>query len=68
MTEWISIQEKLPPQDGTTFLGFDPNAEDLGRIYVLIYDIPGVYLEASGERYSTWKPTHWMPLPEAPNE
>jgi len=77
MSEWISVKEKLPPQDGSPFLGYDPNAEKTGKIYVLIYipkkkfserlSLEECYREASGESYFTWEPTHWMPLPEAPN-
>ena len=26
------------------------------------------YLEASGEGYFRWNPTHWMPLPTKPKE
>lgn len=77
---WISIKDKLPPQDGTPFIGYDPDADDLGKIYVLIY-IPakkypcgeffklsheGYYRESAGEYYFTWNPTHWMELPESP--
>ena len=78
--EWISVRDKEPPKDGSPFLGYDPDAEDLGKTYVLIY-IPekkyppgeffklshdAYYREASGEEYFEWKPTHWMPLPEPP--
>ena len=72
----------MPPQDGNPFIGYDPNASDLGKIYVLIYEPekkypPGeffkfshecYYLEASGEGYFRWNPTHWMPLPPPPKE
>jgi len=76
------MKEKEPPKDGTPFLGYDPNAEEFGKIYVLIY-VPekkyppgefeklshGEYFqESSGECYFTWEPTHWMPLPEPPKE
>jgi len=76
---WISVEDQLPPQDGSPFLGYDPEAEDYGKIYVLIYDPErrftgefaklsrdARYLEASGEGYFTWNPSHWMPLPEPP--
>ncbi len=80
--KWISIKDKLPPQDGTPFLGYDPTADELGKIYVLIYvpakkyppgefenlSIEERYLESSGEGYFTWNPTHWMPLPDIPKE
>ncbi len=77
---WTKLEDQLPPQDGTPFLGYDPSIEEEGKIYVLIY-VPerkyppgefealsrkACYKEASGEGYFTWKPTHWMPLPEKP--
>lgn len=81
--KWISVKEKLPPHDGSAFLGFDPDKEEGEKIYVLIY-IPEkkyskalygrfwiqeeYYQEASGEGYFTWKITHWMPLPSPPKK
>lgn len=79
--DWISVKDKEPPKDGTPFLGYDHDAEDYGKIYVLIY-VPALefsgefsglnrkecYQEASGEGYFTWNPTHWMPLPEPPKD
>ncbi len=80
--EWIKCSEQLPPQDGSPFLGYDPDVENIGKIYVLIYvpekkyppgeffklSYDAHYLEASGEGYFQWKPTHWMELPKAPKE
>ncbi len=80
--EWISVKDISPPHDGSPFLAFDPEKEDDGKIYVLIYVKefiypPGefqrlsrkaCYQEASGECYFTWNPTHWMPLPSPPKE
>ncbi len=80
MSEWIKVVDRLPPQDGTPFLGYDPKKDPEGKIYVLIFVNgkkypPGEfqklsyedhYLEASGEGYFMWEPTHWMPLPESP--
>lgn len=73
--EWISIKNRLPPQDGTPFLCYDPkqktNFED-GCIYVVRYRCASKYLEeryieAGGEGYHEWEPTYWMPLPKVPD-
>jgi len=71
MRNWISVKDKLPPQDGTQFLGFDPMHSE-AKIYVLVY-IPekkyphgeffklsheAYYQEAAGEGYFQWEPTH----------
>jgi hypothetical protein len=75
MMEWISFKNQLPPQDGTHFLGYDPRPsyDERAKIYVLKYDHmtkyfdPG-YREASGSFCYEWNPTHWMPLPNPPEE
>ncbi len=78
--EWISVEDRLPPHDGTHFLGYSEKSED-AVIYVLIYD-PGTqyegefsrcsrsssYREAGGECYFTWEISHWMPLPLPPKQ
>lgn len=80
--QWIKVEDKLPPQDGTPFLGYDPTSDELSKIYVLIYVPekkypPGefeklsrkeCYQEAGGETYFTWNPTFWMPLPSTPKD
>ena len=69
---WINVKEKLPPQDGTPFLGYDASKDNFGKIYVLVFEesrtyaqvtYDAQYVEASGEGYSQWNPTHWMPMP-----
>jgi hypothetical protein len=74
--EWISIKEKEPPKDGTPFLCYDPNQENnfpKASIYVVCFEEETTYskagyIEAGGECYFFWDPTHWMPLPEPPGE
>lgn len=79
--QWISIKYESPPHDGTPFLCYDPACHEYGKIYVVRYEpensykfgiheinTPASYVEASGEGYDKWIPTHWMPLPEGPNE
>lgn len=67
--EWINVKDRLPPKDGSAFLGYDPTKFELDKIYVLKY-VPDNerYEETGGECYFPWEPTHWMPLPEAPKE
>ncbi len=76
MTEWQPIS--TAPKDGSAILCYDPTDED-NPMYVVRWDeymvhwledemITGEWLEAGGERYSTWQPTHWIPLPEKPKE
>lgn len=69
--KWINVKDRIPPQDGTPFLGYDPKDDE--KIYVLIYAratnySDECYREAAGECYFTWNPTHWMPLPEPPKD
>lgn len=72
MREWRPID--TAPKDGTPILAFIPDADPEERIYVLRWDKhyagdgPWLYrwTEAGGEGYQTYAPTHWMPLPAAP--
>ena len=74
--KWISVKERVPPKDGTPFLCYDPKQIDNFQnavIYVVrfeheTYFSRGGYIEAGGECYFIWEPTHWMPLPEPPIE
>lgn len=65
------------PKDGTRVLIYDPDDDYyLNRsilpeptIYVCFWnDYHEYWVEAEGERYSGFKPTHWMPLPEPPTK
>ncbi len=74
MSEWIKVEDQLPPQDGTPFLCYDPNKIanfPKACIYVVCFQketicLRGGYIECGGECYFPWEPTHWMPLPEPP--
>jgi hypothetical protein len=55
------------PKDGTGILGFDGD-----EISVICWDVHleywGIAVLPTGEIDDDgWAPTHWMPLPEAPN-
>ena len=76
--KWISLKEQMPPKDGSHFLCYDPTHEE-AKIYVVRYIPPfkpfygnemieQKWEEAAGEGYCRWEPTHWMHLPEAPED
>ncbi len=65
-SEWISVDERLP-EANTQVLAINSD----GEFYVATYIEHKISPSARG--YMTWasgmyngKPTHWMPLPEAP--
>lgn len=77
--EWIKCSERLP-KINQHVLCFDPSHSE-AKIYIVklekenFYEIdncklghPQHFIESAGESYFTWKPTHWMPLPNPPNE
>jgi len=74
MTDWQLIE--TAPKDGTPILCYDPKMDDL-KVYVVKWseinifytDPPRIissWIEASGEEWHGWAPTHWMPLPLPP--
>jgi hypothetical protein len=75
--KWIKVVDRLP-EFNQQVLCFDPDHSE-AKIYVVklekedFYQVdkcklghPQQWIEASGESYFTWKPTHWMPLPNPP--
>lgn len=80
MSEWISINDKIPPQDGELLLLLVEAGEykfaELGFIKDGEFKIKdGMYNLLSLKAYSPFlnqktisRVTHWMPIPEAPNE
>ncbi len=72
--KWNDINQVLPPHDGTPFLGYDPKQSNNftnALIYVLRFEAATNfsdegYIEAGGECYFKWQPTHWMTLPKSP--
>ena len=67
--DWQPIE--TAPKDGTHILAYqhtnDPDDEHV--IYVVLYrKVLGEWewIEARGEEYACFEPTHWMPLPNPP--
>jgi len=57
--EWISVKEKLPPEEELVLL-LDCGEVELGFL------ANGEFLARRSDTYT--RVTHWMPLPEDPRE
>jgi hypothetical protein len=72
MTEWRPIE--TAPKDGTAILiwptkrEFNQRNDNLISYVVRWNDREQGWIEAEGEEYDSFSPTHWMPLPEPPTE
>jgi len=69
--DWQPIE--TAPKDGPPILIYDSGDSWSGIIepepviYVCVWEgWNKCWVEADGEQYSVFKPTHWMPLPEPP--
>lgn len=66
MNEWQPIEKA--PKDGTPILGV--NIDDEKSLpYVMCWDdYRGKWIEADGEGFMDFNPTHYMKVPEKPNK
>jgi hypothetical protein len=72
MTEWIKVEDRLPPLNTIVMTWGYGCADEDGKWCQAYYSYSrhsGSWqeLDCCGD-YFDWKPTHWMPLPEAPKE
>ena len=65
MSEWISVKERLP-KEGESVLIYKTD-EPLSIDYI-VYLTPKHPIWACLLDYEMYKVTHWMKLPDAPNE
>ncbi len=69
MTDWISVEERLPEIHEEVLI-FEPSIATDGTSLMdfhLAWRRPGGHWEESdGEQCRTYHPTHWMPVPEGP--
>ena len=77
MDKWISVEDRLPPKDGTKILVFTVHGEiELSEWYVIThpryepveYDLYRRIDDCVNEGWNSNFPTHWMSLPEPPND
>ena len=73
MLEWQDIS--TAPKDGTAILIWPAQSALTGSTECMIisyvvrwHDWKEAWIEASGEEYDTFYPTHWMPLPAPPKK
>lgn len=65
MSEWISVEERLP-DDMDAEVTVDALAYEDGVIHQAFYDkSSGVWIDTDGDELHG-EVTHWMPLPEPP--
>ncbi len=74
MTQWISVEERLP-EEGKSVLIWNKwvgDCDENPHIAHWSYWYPKknvrelVWHESFNEGYASYTPTHWMPLPERP--
>jgi len=71
MSDWISVEEDLPPKDGTCVLGFFPDRAGFvaDQRYIPIHWSGwggGTWDSTTSGHHISGDPTHWMPLPDLP--
>lgn len=66
MSEWISVEERLPPNEEEV-LAFCDGAAGSFLIIGMYDEIMDAWTETWSHDY-LYSVTHWMPLPEPPRE
>lgn len=79
MNEWISVEDKMPPDGQYVLVYYGDNLDDVKPAIEIDYATTGMvdYCDGTPERMvSNWtyksyrcqeiQPTHWMTLPEPP--
>lgn len=59
--KWIPVAERLPDKPGRYII-----CEELGRVMIAGWDTSCWFGGHSYSKFTVYKATHWMPLPEQP--
>lgn len=79
MSEWISVEDRLPELGDYSVLAWFDNGElfeqggiDMVHVEDYFKDITAGFDDEGNQAYTKWyqwqKVTHWQPLPEPPND
>lgn len=65
MSEWIKVEDRLPPKDTPVLCYYCDTYIDVMEYW---YDEQGKHIFFNPPSPPSDNVTHWMPLPEKPNE
>jgi hypothetical protein len=66
MSEWISVEDRLPESDGR-YIVFVPDGCDCGDCsYIATFECDHISPVDGHIGWRTQQPSHWMPLPDPP--
>ncbi len=77
MTEWISVEDRLPEEDDVFFVLIHDDSDFVAIPEVSWWALDGIFTDTGKpcgayweieDEYKFYKVTHWMPLPEPPKE
>jgi hypothetical protein len=65
---WIPVSERLPEENVSVLVFTKDGKFDRAGMHVAILDEDGEWYPSHGDGYMFPVVTHWMPLPEPPND
>lgn len=68
LPRWIPVSERLPEENVSVLVFTKDGKFDRAGMHVAILDEDGEWYPSHGDGYMFPVVTHWMPLPEPPND